>query len=277
MSEAQDSELGAEAAAALIGKAADELAPHLSTVEGCTFIAKAGRALSAANETALRNAADAIQKVLASLPAPEEAPIVKEAPVAETNTPEIVVTKADDETSGLVAVFDANGKLVGVTDPANIQAVAGATAPAAEPDAPAEPDADDAATIPGTDTVQAPVVADPEDDSATVTKATPDIAQMLKEALDPIAKQLADNAELADVVKSLQERIEAFGREPDDRKSPLLNGGTGTAGIAKRDSGDVDMLAPLRKAVEEAKTPGDRLAAEKSLGYAAVRDRLTSY
>ena len=56
-----------------------------------------------------------------------------------------------------------------------------------------------------------------------------------------------------------------------------MNGATGTAGLAKRDADDVDMLAPLRKAVEAAQTPGDRLAAEKSLGYAAIRARLTSH
>jgi hypothetical protein len=273
VSEAQDAELGAEAAATLIGKAADALAPALASVEGLTSIAKAGRALSAANETALRNAADAIQKVLASLPqAPDEAPLVKEAPVAD-KTP---LTKADADVSGLEIVYTVDGKVRGVTDPANIQAVAG-SAPAADApaeEAPAEAVADDAPTDPSAETAQAPAVVEPDD--GTVTKATPDIAQMLKEALEPIAKQLAAHAELADVVKGLQERIEAFGREPDDRKSPLLNGATGTAGIAKRDGTETDPLESLRKAVAEASNPGERLAAEKNLGYAAVKARLTS-
>lgn len=203
--EQAEAELGAEMEA--IGKAlsAFDTAP-LAVIEGLTAIRKAGRVLSAANEAAIRAAAESLQKVLASLP---EAPIAKEkgaampataaakapAPVAkETATPEaqaadtgpvdaggttglgeprktgpadalpgdvpgrtvikaalalpvIVydragrqcvtspaairepVAKADGEGDGKVtmqAVFDENGNLVGIVDPADITPVAGA-------------------------------------------------------------------------------------------------------------------------------------------------------
>ncbi|GGH93763.1 hypothetical protein ACFFGR_09200 [Arthrobacter liuii] len=73
-------------------------------------VLKAGRALSSANEAALRNAADAIQKVLASLPAPEKAPVEKETPVAEETT-ETPVEKNDAEINEGASINDVVAKL----------------------------------------------------------------------------------------------------------------------------------------------------------------------
>jgi hypothetical protein len=60
----------------------------LSVVEGLVPVAKAGRVLSAANEGALRTAAESINKVLASLPQAPTADdqVTKEATVAATDT-----------------------------------------------------------------------------------------------------------------------------------------------------------------------------------------------
>lgn len=74
----------------------------LSVVEGLVPVAKAGRVLSGANESALRSAADQIQKVLASLPQAPAADdqVTKEAAMAaETQTaaaPETDVAKAEE-------------------------------------------------------------------------------------------------------------------------------------------------------------------------------------
>lgn len=73
--EQSEAELGAEMEA--IGKAlaAFDTAP-LAVIEGLAEVRKAGRVLSAANEAAIRAAAESLQKVLASLP---EAPVAKQA------------------------------------------------------------------------------------------------------------------------------------------------------------------------------------------------------
>lgn len=80
----------------MVGKAMAGFDPaHLDTVEALGAVRKAGRALSTANETALRTALKAIQQILASLPkapdAPEAAPaaMTKETqPMSESETVE---------------------------------------------------------------------------------------------------------------------------------------------------------------------------------------------
>ena len=293
-------------------------------------LAKAGRALSSANEAALRNAAEAIQKVLASLPAPEEAPVEKETPVAENpaaetiETPELTKAEAPagavvaevpvlevakgeepgaveevEKAGSLMAVYDAKGKLVGVIKPNALTVVdSGDSAPAdteesevevveesaaedtgddeIEPadGAPAEAVGDDEELIPGTETLQSPI--EKSETDPTVTQA-PDVAALLKEALAPLVEKIAASADLANEVKVLKERVEAYGREPDDRKSPLLNGADGKAGIAKR-SAESDALVDLTKAVEIAKEAGDPtklVNAQQALAFAAILDRFS--
>lgn len=313
---------------------AEPSAADLEAFEGIASVLKAGRALSSANEKTLRSAAEAIQKVLASLPAPEEAPVEKETPVAENpaaepvtiETPDLAKAEAPAETvvadvpvlevakaeepgaveevekgGSLMAVYDAKGKLVGVIKPNALTVVdSGAAAPAEEveaekaeepeaedvteksdeiqPDdgAPAEALGDDEALIPGTETVQSPVEKTAADTTELVTQA-PDVAALLKEALAPLVEKIADAADLANEVKVLKERVEAYGREPDDRKSPLLNGADGVAGIAKR-TADTDDLAALAKSVEIAKEAGDPaqiLNAQQALAFAAVKNRFS--
>lgn len=315
---------------------AEPASADLEAFEGITSVLKAGRALSSANEKTLRSAAEAIQKVLASLPAPEEAPVEKETPVAEDpaaatviidvpilktapvgDAPEAVEKDAEEVTAEapveevekagtLMAVYDAKGKLVGVIKPNALTVVdSGDAAPTAEVEAekaeepeveeveaaaedttepsdeiqpedgaPAEALGDDEELIPGTETVKSPIGKSAETVTNTVTQA-PDVAALLKEALAPLVEKIAHAADLADEVKVLKERVEAYGREPDDRKSPLLNGATGEAGIAKR-SADNDELATLAKSVELAKEAGDPTAlvnAQQAYAYAAILDR----
>lgn len=297
--EQAEADLGTEALAA-VGKALDGFdAGQLDVVEALAPVAKAGRVLSAGNEAAIRAAADALQKVLASLPAPladSGQPVAKQtqettmtAPAA-SETPAAEVAKADAEAQ--VAVYTADGVLFGTVAPDAVMAVAQPEAPEGsepdgdedEPDGAAdmveeaaaepvvEPD-EDAEVIPGTSTVASPA---PDEDE--VTKAVQaKFNTALAEALKPFTEELARSAELADVVKGLQERVEHLAAMPDDRKSPLLNGATGTgAGIASRDGSAADPLAELKKAVDDAPNEAARTQAQTALGIAAIKARFAS-
>ena len=144
-----------------VGKAVADLPGPLEVIESLGHVRKAGRALSAANERAIRDAVDSLTKVLASLPAapePQESgrPVAKkEHAMPETGTasetietPAAAVVepvgKADGEGEGkaaMVAVYDAKGKLVGIVSPDEITPISGADA-AEAPEAPAEPAGD---------------------------------------------------------------------------------------------------------------------------------------
>lgn len=277
-------------------------------------VRKAGRVLSAQNEQAIRDASASLEKVLASLPAPitdDGAAVTKSEETTVTKSPEerhddalALITKATVEGlrieiekgkgDPVVAVYDADGNLVGTIDPADLQPIAAPTPPdggdaqstndtaadatdaasapvddaAAAPAAVAAP-APDEATIPGTDTVAAPA---PTDDDQ-VQKATAAAAAAFGEILTPVLEQLGKHAELADVVKGLKERVEHLAAMPDDRKSPRMNGATGTSGIAQRDGDIEDPHVELRKAVENAADPESKKAAEKALFFAVTKSR----
>lgn len=310
--EQAEADLGGEAMDA-VGKALGGFdTAALDTIESLTLVRKAGRVLSTANEAAIRGAVESLQKVLASLPAAPDTPqadaaVEKESAVSGTEQPP---TDPDADTQGAdgvekakgdpqLVVYDQKGKLLGIVDPGDLTPVAngdsdsggeqGADAPA---DADATPPAgsavatNDATLIPGTDTVASPPPA--ADDDEQVTKAVQaGFAPLLTEALAPIEKRIAEQdernqvladrldaaAQLADVVKGLQERVEHLAKMPDDRKPPLLNGATGTAGMATRDGSGLAPYADLEKAVAEAGDPGQRRDAEQRLAYAKVRDR----
>ena len=297
--EQAEADLGTEALAA-VGKALAAFdAEQLGVVEALAPVAKSGRVLSAGNEAAIRAAADALQKVLASLPAPladSGQPVAKqtqESTMTATTTPEAPsaettpVAKADAEAQ--IAVYTADGVLFGTVAPDAVMAVAQPEAPeGAEPDgADAEADmaedvaeaaapepvieaGEDAEVIPGTSTVASPAA-----DEDEVTKAVQaGFNTALAEALKPFTEELARSAQLADVVKGLQERVEHLAKMPDDRKSPLLNGATGTgAGIASRDGDTADPLAELKKAVADAPNEAARTQAQTALGIAAIKRR----
>jgi hypothetical protein len=275
----------------MVGKALSGFdASALDTIEALAPIAKAGRA-SARSRAAIRTAGALLQQVLKSLPpAPAAtqagqpvATLQEETTVSATAVAEPVVAKAKGDAQ--VAVYDAEGNLVGTAKPENITPLADATAPggtdtaadadtavaaAATPTAPAPAPNPDAAVIPGTSTVASPA---PVDDD-TVTKALQaGLAPMLTEVLAPIAKQLGDYAGLADVVKGLQERVEYLATMPDDRKSPSLNGATGTPGAVDRDGTMTDQYADLQKAADEATDPVVKRDLQQKVTYAKIRDR----
>lgn len=242
-------------------------------------VIKAGRPLSAVNETALRAALQHIQSVLATLPDIGEAP---DAAVEKTGEAAVAdVQKADEP---LVAVFDKNGNLVGVVDADAIQTVSGATAaddtdtdPAPAPTAeqppvqPAEQTPEqisettpDSEPIPGTKTIQAPA------DDANVTKEA-NILDLIKEALAPLAEKLDAQAQLADTVQGLQEQVQKISAQPDDRRSPYLNGATGVGAIVHRDG--PDSVDDLRKQADAETDPAKRRGLKQAAAYAALRDR----
>jgi len=139
------------------------------------------------------------------------------------------------------------------------------------PDASAD-STDDAATIPGTDTVQSPAPDTTSDED--VTKGFAAQIQKLEEVLTPLAEKVGVAADLADVVKGLQERVERIAKMPDDRNSPKLFGATGPGPVTR--DGSADELAPLRKAVEDAPTAEARKNAQQALLHATVKARFTA-
>ncbi|BCT75549.1 hypothetical protein SCMU_13910 [Sinomonas cyclohexanicum] len=286
----EDGEVMAADDAAVL-KAAAAIDPDvLATIEGLAPVVKTGRALPAPDGTALKDAATAVAGTLAALPhAPQPTTQVeKETPVAEQQTPETPAAEAETLTKAdtLTAVYDAAGHLIGVVAPDSITPVepgptAEDTAEDTDEDEPVEDAAADAPadgdeterTIPGTQTVQSPVEKG-TGPVVTETATTTDIAAVLKELLTPLAEQIAKSADLAETVQALQERVEKFGALPDDRRSPLLNGATGTPGLAERDPA-TDPHADLRKAAAEARTQSDVIKTHKDLALAQLKDALT--
>lgn len=117
---------------AAVTGAAGAVAPlleALGVVETYGPVMKAGRVLSTANEQLLRGASESIQKVLASLPAPIEdgAAVTKEADVNDTSETVEDVEKAKGDPQ--VAVYNADGKLVGTVDQADLIPIAAPQAP----------------------------------------------------------------------------------------------------------------------------------------------------
>lgn len=260
-----------DAVMAMVGKSIGALdTAHLDTVESLGAIRKAGRTLSAANESALRAAIQALQQILASLPA---APVTKEAgePVAKTAneepemtepTPSEDVTAASGQEPAMgaaslepkpvagqavtdvskgaepapvakaektpqVAIYDANGNLVGTVDPAEITMLAPAKAPEpaakAEDTAPEEPAAPaaEAPEQPPADLTPAPAAsvgtpadAVPADDAVAkaADSTTEDPQNVLKGSIQELVKAAIaeQSAPTGELIKSLEDRNQAL-------------------------------------------------------------------
>jgi|GEM_PF-3416872 len=233
---------------------------------------------------------------------------------AEITTDEPVdepIAKADDE-SQLVLVYSQGGAILGGVKPEDITTFAATpepetegddTAPdddAAEPvaDAPAEPapdaDAPAAATdeapsdadqptdaeitpdervIPGTDTVQAPAE---DDEDVKKGQHTDEVRAAVKEAIAPVAQEITENfTVMGELVKSLKDRVERFGKQPDDRNSPTRNGATGAPGEAVRGAGDGNTVEDLRKAIDAETDPEKKRKLSTALVSAEIRSRFT--
>jgi hypothetical protein len=303
----------------MVGKAlADWDASPLDTIEALGQVRKAGRVLSTANEQAIRGAVDSLQKVLASLPA---APVTEESgqPVAKTaheepnmpmptvsedvtaasgqepamgvqqadpkpvaGLPVTDVAKADGDKPEMVAVFNANGKLVGIVDPAKITMVSGASADEGNSDdtgsdmdgddtnAPAAPETTDLTPAPAAE-VGTPADAVPDDDAVTKTTHQTDttLTDMFKSSLlaavesaftehsatqnTVLAKQSEAVLELASMVETLKGRIGTLEEQPAEPRV-FTNGA-----VPPRDLRGMDRGASTHIDVIKAREQKDRL------------------
>lgn len=129
---------------------------------------------------------------------------------------------------------------------------------------------DEARTIPGTDTVQSP--AQGADD---ITKAASSLASALDQVMAPVVKQLG---ELTAKVNASEERVSKMAAQPDDRRSPLLNGAIGQPSLAMRGDGPTNTpeFQAVMKAVEDQFPEGpQRDQATKAVALAALKARFT--
>lgn len=127
---------------------------------------------------------------------------------------------------------------------------------------------DEARTIPGTDTVQSPAQGQDE-----VTKAEANqFVDALSQVMAPVVKQLG---ELAAKVESQGERVEKMASQPDDRKSPMLNGAIGEAHLAQRGKGLMahPEMQAVMKSIEDLPDGAAKDNAKQAVGYAAIKAR----
>jgi hypothetical protein len=221
--------------AALIVKSVAGLTDALTTVESYGSLRKAGRTLSASNETKLRSASEQITSVLASLPAAPDEVTKEAAPVAETNPASEVVekseadliVKADDtaDTSQQMLVYGpkgAAGGVLGSVDPADMTTFA--NSPAAD-DTTVDPDVEPAPADP--DAPAAPAAVGEPTDPVTKSSTVEDI---VKSAVDEV------RAEQAELIKGLQADID-FLKAPAAPRA-IANGGSGLPVVTR----DGDLL-----------------------------------
>lgn len=215
-----------------VGKAVADAAAPLAVLEGLAPLRKAGRTLSAANETAIRGAVESLTKVLDSLPqapAADDAAVTKteETPTVTTSAPAAVAEPVDVFTKALaalptldaadvasallaggrtqdvakaagdpqLAVFDASGTLIGTVDPGKLSPIATSPA-AAEPAAEGTP-AEEAAETPAQEAAEP---ADPADGAVipgTDTVQAPAPAPAAPAAGDPKTPAVTKTADTA--------------------------------------------------------------------------------
>jgi hypothetical protein len=209
-------------------------------------------------------------------PAAPAATAPKENPVSETQgaTGAENVAKAEDA-QPVVKTADAVASL-GITQEQlaqlGLQTLLKAAADANQTSGASGAPADTARVIPGTDTVQAPAAAATDD----VAKAQAnDLVAALTQALAPVVKQVTD---LTTQVNAQQERVEKAMARPDDRKSPLLNGATGSVQLAGRgemsDSPvNSEAFQAVVKAVRDLPPGAARENAERALAVSAIKGR----
>lgn len=289
-----------EAVGKALARLEADLAP-LSTLEQFAPVVKAGRVLSSANESAIRGAVEQLQKVLASLPS---APEVDDAAGQVAKAKETEVTQPVEKTAAepidakssepaapavvekakgdpQVAVYDANGNLVGVADPSAITPLSDAKAPGAEPadmePAPAaEVGTPAEAAPPAAPAAPAPVAPTGDDD---VTKTTePDAAtELIKSTVDSLVKAALDeySAQQAELVKGLEDRLTKVEETP----APPKVGSNGMPAPRAEDMRGQDAGAPpadvakaeqLREQLLKAKTPAEREAIANEMNQNAA-------
>lgn len=126
--------------------------------------------------------------------------------------------------------------------------------------------------IPGTETVQAPAMATEDVMKAAATIAATAVA----EAMAPVTKQLN---ELVTQAGSQSARVEKALAQPDDRRSPMLNGATGTPGLAPSHRGDgferSTEFEPVRKALAALPDGPQKEEAQREVAIAAIKGRFS--
>ncbi|HEY3718377.1 MAG TPA: hypothetical protein VGL39_27960 [Jatrophihabitantaceae bacterium] len=270
-----------------------DLSP-LSTIERYAPVVKAGKVLSSANETAIRGAVEQLQKVLASLPAApdaadgvaksKETTVTATATAATAETTEVEKAKGDPQ----VAVYDANGNLVGVADPSSITPLSDAKAPGADAADDLEPapaaevgtpaDAPEAAPAAPAPVAAAAPAADDEDVTKTeATTTDTDPADLLKSIAADLVKAALDDysAKQADVVKELEDRVAKMEELPAPPKvgSNGVRPPVAPEHLRGQDTGaataDVTKADDLRERLAKAQDPAERDAISNEMNEMA--------
>lgn len=271
VAEQAEADLGAETMAGVAKSLGAFDVADLDLIEGLAPIVKAGRTLSSANESAIRAAVTSLQNVLASLPAPTPEPaadaVAKETTMTGTSTVTLdgepikaavdaALAKAKGDPQ--MAVYDANGKLVGVIAQTDLNPIAAPEPPADAPtaDEPAEPAADPAAAVDPAATL-APADAN-DGPAADLTKSTDAQTELLKGIFATA---------LNEALTPLQERIANMEAQPMPG-GPMLNGQTPGANpiVVRGDGEGVD----LAKAWHEEKDPIRKQELQMELAAALV-------
>lgn len=126
---------------------------------------------------------------------------------------------------------------------------------------------EDARVIPGTDTVQAPAQAQEPDE---VAKAAAAQLSPLAQAMASVAQQFS---ELATTMGAQSERVEKALAQPDDRRSPFLNGAAGEPMLAERGSGPAGdpRFQAVMKAVKEMPDGPEKAQLQRTIALGAIK------
>jgi hypothetical protein len=276
-------------------RAAETVEADLNTIEELAPVQKAGRVLSATNEQAIRGAVASLQNVLATLPAPiEAAPVAKskesavepEAPIADAVVEPVAEPVAKAKGDPLVAVYDAQGRLLGAVDAADLTPLSAGTpvddAPAEpEPGAEAAAETPPAEAAPADGTPPAPDAAAPAPEEEPVAKSITDIAELVKSAVTEALTAVTEDHQK--VVKALEDRLVIVEGQPAARgplMSALANGGlTPIPGghIALRgqtaDDGDPELVR-IKKSLDETTDPAEQAQLRRELSIHEMKLRL---
>lgn len=216
----------------------------------------------------------ALAKASATTPAAHAAPNPQESTVTNTDTTGVREGEQAATTTAEAAATVAKGAF-GLSE-AELAALgrqfllkkAAKAAAKQTPVAGAAPE--DARVIPGTETVQAP--AQVPDDNIAKAMAT-QFATALGEAMAPVVKQVEN---LTTLVGSQSERVEKALAQPDDRRSPLLNGATGEPMLADRGANNPansPAFQEIRKALDALPDGPAKEEAQRKVALAAIKAR----
>lgn len=216
-----------------------------------------------------RAEAGAVAKAATITPAAPAAASLQESTVTETPADQATAAPAD-VAKGAATVFS-EGEMARLykeaAQKAARKAIKKAAKAAAQQMSGASAAPEDARVIPGTDTVQAPAQAQEPDE---VAKAAAAQLSPFAEAMASVAKQFS---ELATTMGAQSERVEKALAQPDDRRSPFLNGATGEAVLAERGSGPAadPRFQAVMKAVKEMPDGPEKAQLQRTIALGAIK------